>query len=297
MRKWIAGLATIAACSSDASGPDGTPNAGRHIAVQAGATQSGVMGQPTLIAPSVIVTNTAGAPLAGIVVTFTIASGGGTLSSATATTDASGIASVSWTLGKTFGTQSLDASAPNAGSVGFHATAIAPDAGILAFDVSDPEGDTLAYAGFPQPRALDLTRIRGDFKRDSLILTLTFSGSVTHANTGGPDGLYGFIEFDIDDRASTGEIPESNAFGATATLGIDFLLDLFDEDGLRTAVLLSPTSGTIVPISFSGNSAVVRIPMSLLGDDDGNFSIVGTIGLIDRATDVIPNTGGTVIRP
>jgi hypothetical protein len=204
---------------------------------------------------------------------------------------------VAWTLGKTFATQALDASVSGVGAVGFLASAIGPDAGIVAFNVTDAADDTSAYAGFPVPRALDLLSLRGDFKRDSLILTFTFSTPVSDAELGGPNGLYGFLEFDIDDKVTTGEIPESNAFGATANLGIDFFLELFDEFGTRKTVLHSLTSQTIVPSTIAGNTAVVRIPMSLLGSDTGEFSIVGVVGLIDRATDIVPNTGGFLVRP
>ena len=289
----------FAACSSDSSAPDDSGNntGGRHIAVQAGATQSGIMGQQTSVPPAVIITNDAGAPVAGVAVTFAVASGGGSISSTTATTNAAGIASVVWTLGKTFATQALDASVSGVGLVGFQATAIAPDAGILAFSSTDLSGDTLAYTGLPATQAVDLVAIRGDFKRDSLILTLTFAGPVSNAALGGPNGVFGILEFDIDDSPSTGQIPESNAFGATASLGIDFLLDLFDEFGTQQTVLHSQTSQIIVPAAYSGNTVVVRLPMQFFGSDDGNFSMVGVLGLIDRATDIVPNTGGLAIRP
>jgi hypothetical protein len=300
MSRSIARLALFVvavSCSSDSNAPDDGDDAGRHIAVHAGATQAGTMGQPTPVAPAVIIANDAGDPVAGVVVTFSVASGGGSTSATTATTNAAGIASASWTLGKTFATQALDATVTNVGSVGFLATAIAPDAGILAFNASDPGADTLPYVGPPAPIALDLVGIRGDFKRDSLILTLTFSSAVSDGALGGSNGLFGLLEFDIDDRITTGESPEANAFGATASLGIDFLLDLFDENGTRETVLYAATGQQIVPSTVSGNTMVVRIPMQLLGSDDGSFSVVGVIGLIDRATDIIPNTGGVLVRP
>jgi hypothetical protein len=305
----------LLACSSDSSAPDNDDDTGsgeRHIAIHAGNAQAGVMGQPTPVLPQVMVTDDDGDPVAGVVVTFTVASGGGSLSTSASSsnstststststsvfTSASGLASAPWTLGNTFAPQTLDATADGIGSVTFLANAIGPDDGILAFNSTDPTGDTASYSGFPVPRALDLTAIRGDFKRDSLILTLTFSGPVSSAALGGDDGLFGFIEFDIDDDVATGANPESAAYGATANLGIDFLLDLFDEDGLRTSVVHSFTTTDAVPSTFSGNTAIVRIPMRLLGNDDGNFSIVGTLGLIDRATDVLPNSEAIIVRP
>jgi hypothetical protein len=301
MHRWCAvlAIALCSACSSDSGGPDDDNNVdtGRHLEVHAGATQSGIMGQPTPIAPTVIVTNDGGNPVAGVTVNFSIASGGGSISSATAITGTDGKASVTWTLGRTYASQALNAEVQGGGLVGFLATATGPDAGIMAFNLTDPDADTLAYAGLPAPRALDLIALRGDFKRDSLILTLTFSSSVSDAALGGADGLFGLIEFDIDDRLTTGVPAEANEFGGSASLGIDFLVDLFDEFGLRRAVVHSPTTTDVIPSTFSGNTATVRIPMRLLGNDDGQFSLVGVLGLVDRATDLIPNAGGATIRP
>jgi lysophospholipase L1-like esterase len=62
---------------------------------------------PVLVPPSVIVTDAAGVGVPGVVVTFSVRSGGGFISGETATTNSQGIASVGqWTLG-TIGGQSL----------------------------------------------------------------------------------------------------------------------------------------------------------------------------------------------
>ena len=75
--------------------------------------------------PSVRVVDDAYTPLAGVTVTFAIASGGGTLTAATATSDANGVATVgSWTVGGVMGEASLTASVPGADDVTFTATII-----------------------------------------------------------------------------------------------------------------------------------------------------------------------------
>src|SRR5688572_19835676 len=78
--------------------------------------QSAVVGRPVTNPPAVLVKSTQGRPLEGVVVTFAVASGGGTVSPATATTNASGIAAVNaWTLGTTAGENRLTAT-PAAGT-------------------------------------------------------------------------------------------------------------------------------------------------------------------------------------
>jgi hypothetical protein len=70
------------------------------VAPVRGGEQAGIVGTAVGDIPAIIVRNTAGVPVAGLPVTFTLAAGSGTITGATTTTNASGVASVgSWTLG------------------------------------------------------------------------------------------------------------------------------------------------------------------------------------------------------
>jgi len=74
--------------------------------------QSGFLGCNVATQPSVTVKDAHGNPVSGITVTFAVGSGGGTVTGATQTTNASGVATVgSWTLGTSGGTNSLFATA------------------------------------------------------------------------------------------------------------------------------------------------------------------------------------------
>jgi hypothetical protein len=67
-------------------------------------------GTQVTVPPSVLLSDAKGAPVAGAVVTFTVTSGGGTVIGGTATSNASGVATVgSWTLGAAAGTNTLSA--------------------------------------------------------------------------------------------------------------------------------------------------------------------------------------------
>jgi hypothetical protein len=83
------------------------------IAVHAGNNQTAPPGTAVSTAPAVIVTGADRVPVAGVSVTFAVASGGGTLGSpATVTTGADGIATApTWTLGATAGSNTLTATA------------------------------------------------------------------------------------------------------------------------------------------------------------------------------------------
>jgi adhesin/invasin len=125
------------------------------IAIVAGDNQSATVGTAVPTAPSVKVTDASTNPLSGVVVTFAVASGGGTISpvNGQATTNASGIATLtSWTLGTTAGAQTLSASATGTGSATFHATANAAAAdhmvitGSIAF-VANAQSGTTSFPG------------------------------------------------------------------------------------------------------------------------------------------------------
>ncbi|MFN2635659.1 MAG: hypothetical protein ABR585_01345 [Gemmatimonadaceae bacterium] len=74
-------------------------------------TQTGAPGSAVSAPPSVIVLDQNGTGLEGVTVTFTVTSGGGSVSEGSVVTDAQGQATVgAWTLGTAGGTNTLDAS-------------------------------------------------------------------------------------------------------------------------------------------------------------------------------------------
>jgi hypothetical protein len=78
------------------------------------------------VAPAVIVKDANGNPKSGVVVTFAVASGGGSVTGGAATSNDAGVATVgSWTLGPSAGVNTLTASATGVASVTFSANAVA----------------------------------------------------------------------------------------------------------------------------------------------------------------------------
>jgi hypothetical protein len=263
---------------------------GLDMQAVAGLSQTGVMGELLSSVPTVRVTDLAHHPVSGVDVSFVVTRGGGSVDSTKRITDSGGLASVEWTAGRRFGTQTLAATALGAQGVTFNATVMAPDSGILAFSLADPAGDTLAETNTTLPQAIDLLSLRGDFKRDSLLLTATFSAPVS-SRFDAPNFLNALIEFDIDDDPNTGGPFTSAAFGKVDAVGVDFRLLSGTDAGI------SPGSANTVPVTFSGSTVVWHIPMSLLGNDDGDFTLMGMIGgLNSRVTDVFPNSGPIVVR-
>ena len=292
----LAGLA-LTGCGDPPTAPVyGSP--ARLIALD-GANQLAIAGQPVPVIPSVLVIDADNQPVGGITVTFSAESGAGSVTVPGAVTNARGIATPgSWTLGDTFGTKLLTATVTGLPAVTFSARAIAPDGGITAFSVADPAGDTLAPGASGFPRARDVIAARGDFRRDSLIITLTFAGPVGPVSAGGPAATGGYLELDIDNDANTGSRPRSSAFGASANLGVDYEINLFNATASTVNVeALSGGTAVAVPATFTGNTLVIRIPLQALGNDDGRFALVGLLGTVDRPTDYFPNSGAVLARP
>jgi adhesin/invasin len=90
----------------------GSAPAGGTIAKSGGDNQTAPVGAVVPVSPSVLVRDASNAPVAGVVVTFAVASGGGQVTGGSQTTNSSGIATVgTWTLGNTPGTNTMTAAA------------------------------------------------------------------------------------------------------------------------------------------------------------------------------------------
>ena len=262
-----------------------------------GTDQSGFVGQSTPTRPSVLVIDGNNLPVSGVPVKFEVIQGTGTVSAAQSTTGADGEASVVWTLGPALGVHALQATSGSLDTVRFVAKAKAPLTGLASFSRADPAADTLAGGAFDAPRAHDLVSTSGTFVGDTLIITLTFANSVSPMVGGAVDRMGAAIEIDIDDDVSTGDPPFANYFGASADIGVDYAVSLF-EASATTAHLFSISSEQVaeIPVTFAGNVVRVRIGMDLLGFDDGNYSLAVILGTQDRPTDYAPNTGAIAAR-
>src|SRR5207249_2763159 len=166
-----------------------------QIAINGGDKQTAPVGGTVPIQPSVIVKDGGGNPVGGVTVTFAVAPGSGSITGASQTTNASGIASVgSWTLGTTAGTNTLTATASGlTGSpVTFTATGTAGGAGSIAVNAGDNQTATVNTAVATPPAVI----VRDQFNNPGPGVAVTFAvaaggGSVnpTTPVTTGADGI------------------------------------------------------------------------------------------------------------
>jgi adhesin/invasin len=136
------GVLMLADCGGGGGGGTGPmPNT---IAVSgAGNNQVGAAGTALPESLAVIVRDQAGAPLAGVTISFTITAGGGSVSPASRATDATGIAKTRRTLGPNAGTQTVNATAGSLAPVQFSAVSQINGAVNIANSTTGPLTDSV----------------------------------------------------------------------------------------------------------------------------------------------------------
>jgi len=161
---------------------------------------------------------------------------------------------------------------------------------------TDPINDTLPNNGNPpsSSAAHDVRTVSGRYVSGWLLVVLRFGRPPGSSGSGSLAALYGVVDFDVDENASTGASPFINSFGGTANQGSDYAIDVFDTDSISAAIYKFSSDGGIavgrVRAKFEGDSVVLQLPLNKLGGDDGNMTITGVVGTADRPTDIFPNT-------
>lgn len=113
----LAGVESVVFTATASSAP------ANQLSIQSGNHQTGTVGSVLAAPIAVKLTDPYGNPKPGVMVSFTVILGGGTVSSATALSGSQGIASVQWILGQGAGAQQVEAWVPGLPPVEFDATA------------------------------------------------------------------------------------------------------------------------------------------------------------------------------
>jgi hypothetical protein len=160
------------------------PTVATTIVAFSSTSLTGVAGTAVSPAPSVLVKDQNGAPMSGVVVSFLILSGGGSVSAATATTNTTGIATVNWTLGPTVGANALNVAVGTLTAITFTATSTAGAAAAVAKTAGDNQASTAGVAVTVAP-SVTVKDANGNPKADVAVTfaVATGGGSVTGGAT------------------------------------------------------------------------------------------------------------------
>src|SRR5262245_43472308 len=294
-----AGLNTLTATADGLStvsfSATGTASIASSIAISAGNGQTATVGTAVAAPPAVIVLDQFNNPVAGVAVTFAVASGGGSVTGATRTTNAAGLAAVgSWTLGTTAGLNSLTATAGTlAGSpLSFTATGTAGTASSIAISAGDGQSATVGAALGTSPAVI----VRDQFNNPVAGVLVTFAvatggGSVTAATqTTNDAGIAAVGSWTLGAAAGPNTLVASAgsltpvSFAATGTTGNASSIAINAGDGQTAAV------GTTVAIA----------PAVIVRDQFGNpvagvvvtFAVTAGGGSVSPVTPVTTNASG-----
>lgn len=172
-------ITLLAACKKDATtGPSSTPTA---IKMQGGSGQTGAV-NATLTAPlAVVVTDAAGKTVSGARVDWDVAVGGGTLSSGSSTTNSSGVAQTTWTLGTLAGSMRVSAQVNGLTPVTFTATALP---GAVAVVVATPDRAYLGVGDTLRVRATARDQYGNDVSAQAITFTAPDAAIATVSTAG-----------------------------------------------------------------------------------------------------------------
>ncbi|HVX38963.1 MAG TPA: Ig-like domain-containing protein [Gemmatimonadaceae bacterium] len=263
---------------------------------------------------TVTVKNKAGDPLDTILVTFAVASGGGTVSNLTVRTNAAGQASTNWTLGSTAGVQTATATVASLAPVTFTAIAASGSAA-AATKVAGDNQSAAAGATVAVAPSVKVTDQFGNPVSNTLVTFIVASGggSVTgnliNTNAAGIATLGSWkLGSAVGTNTLTATVGAGNiaalTFTATATAGAAAQIaytntapQLAIGDTFRLATRVSDANGNVianVPVSFSSSDPTVATVNATTGTVTavaaGTTTITASTGALN-ATQAVSVTG------
>jgi hypothetical protein len=280
------------------------------MTIVGGNGQTGVVGGTLPQALVVRLTDALGNPIPSTTVTFTVASGGGSVTSSSATTDAAGEARTSWTLGGAVGAQAVTASAGSA-TAGFSATATVGPPATIAKVGGDGQS---ASIGQPLGQPL-VVRVKDQFGNDvpgaAVTWTVIAGGGTTTPPNGstdaagqastqwtlGPVGGAHSVRADVGDNLTTTFTANAVAPGGSS-LVVHHGSEQWGRVGMPLQSLLvvrllnsagQPLVG--VDVTWTPSAGTVN-PTSSATDADGLASTRWTLGTSVETTTVVASATG-----
>jgi adhesin/invasin len=259
----VGAIALLAACGE--TGPS-APLDASSVSNVTGAPLSGTAGQALSDRIVVRVADANDNPLEGVIVTFAVTAGGGTVSPTSAPTNAAGEASTRWTLGTTAGANRLSASVPGGASVQITATGTAGRAAAIVVSAGNNQSATAGSAVTTNPAVVVRDANNNPVEGAAVLFTaLVGGGQVT----------------DPVRRTNAQGIAAVGQWRLGSTIGSQTLSAQVTEPGvtgnpvLFTATAVAGTPAALVAVSptsqSGGAGALVGSPPSVrVNDANGN---------------------------
>ncbi len=247
------------------------------ITMNTGNSQSAPVGTVVATPPSVVIRYDENqTPVStGVLVTFTITSGGGTITGATQTTNENGVATVgSWTLGTTAGSNTLDATADTVTGVTFTATGTAGTATQIAANSATSQSAPVGTAVTTLPSVI-VKDAYNNPKSGEGVTFVVFSGGGSATGLSATTGSNGVATVG---SWTLGTTAGSNTM--TATSG---------------SLVGSPVTFTATGTSSASTPTITSVtPASASNSGSQTIDVVGT-GFISGATVTLTQTGQSTV--
>ena len=293
----VVGMWAFAAC---AGGGDTAPNLDPLVvAIFAGGSQTATVGQAVATVPAVRATR-GGNAAAGVAVVFSVSSGGGSITAASATTDATGVARVgSWILGTTTGTQTVTAQI--AGATGspltFTATAIAGAASTAAKQAGDAQSATVGTAVTVRPAVRVTDQFGNAVSAASVTFAVSAGGGTVSSATVATDatGVATVGSWTLGTVAGAHALSATVAgvtgsplsFTATATAGAASVVTKLAGDAINSAVGAAVTVRPAIKVADAFGNAVAGVAVT--------FAVAGGTGVVTGAQQTTGADGSATV--
>jgi adhesin/invasin len=267
----------------------GTPGAAATAEIVAGDAQTARADSVVAVAPSVRIEDANGNAVAGVSVTFAVASGGGSVAGGTQTTDAAGIATVtSWKLGTAVGTNTLTATS-GAAAVTFTATATAGLPATVAKTAGDAQSGVAGSAVAIVPTVTVTDAYGNPVANVPVTFTATGNGSVAGSPaTTDASGVATLTSWTLRTTAGPDTVTATVSgitatFTATATAGAPANLTKSGTDGVSLAAGSAVTPPPAVTVTDANNNPVAGATVT--------FAVISGGGAVTGATQTTDANG------
>jgi len=238
---------------------------------------------------SVRITDDRGGPVAGASVSFSVASGGGSIAGGAQTTDASGIATAgAWTLGSTSGANSVIARS-GALSTTFTATATDSSLNVIQKTAGDAQTTTVGTAVSTAPAVRIVTTAGAPVAGVTVTFVASNGGAVTNAvQTTNSDGVATIGGWTLSTVAGPNVLtvtagPLSTTFSAFGAAGVAANIVKVAGDGQSAPVNTTVATSPSVRVTDANGNPVANVSMT--------FTVTGGGGSVTGATQTTNGSG------
>lgn len=300
----VAAMTLVWSCGSDTTEPPPPPPVPANVTPVTGTNgQTADAGSPVANAPSVTVTTAGGAGVSGVSVAFAVTGGGGSVTGATATTDAQGVATVGgWTLGTTAGSNTMTATV-NSIVATFTATGVAGPAASIALEAGDGQTATTGTA-VPVAPAVKVEDTHGNVVSGA---TVTFApmdnsqvaGSPATTDAGGIATVTSWTMGDLGNNtleASVSGVGAPVVFTAFST-GIPATITMTAGDNQTTSAGFPVPTDPAVEVRDAGGTLLEMITVTFAITQGGGSVSIGMATTDASGIASIGWTLGTVAGP